>query len=674
MQKTLLSLFLLLATTMATQAGNFDDILALLQSKCLQAVANDPYCGGLDLNGTKQEVYNKLVNVVPNNAAAAAKGYKWIYPGNPYKSFLLLKLNNGIVHQLDGKLDPEEGTALATTLTKAELELLRQWIYFGAPISLSPANKNIINQYYANGGLTRPERPLPPPPGQGFQVHVGPIFLSPSVEKEYTLKQDLDLAGQIEVNRLDLFINSQSHHYILYEYESASQANSAPNGFQEVNLFNTPEGRVLAAWQDPIDIRLPGGTAFYWDQNTVLNHNYHIPNYSNSAILPAEVYINVYTQPMGTAQKQMFGSLELYDPFQLIIPSTGQDITFSDVINNSQQWNLWMATTHTHKYGVDYDLYRRLPNGQKGDQIFEGFLDYSTNTNLGYYQWDEPPVRYYEPPIEIPAGQGMIQEAKFNNNSGSTVFFGLTTNEEMMLSLLQYTKGDPIPFVSLTEIKDYYCLNDAPVTPHIYPANGVLSGPGIQNNTFNPAAAGVGVHEISYTYENVVARHTIQVNAPIEQPSLYLENGNLRTLEGFDNYIWHLNGQLLENETSYTLTQSYGDGEYTVTTRSGGCTATSEPNVVTYTAQANTSAFSAEIYPNPTQTVANLVYYLDQATTTQITLSDLAGNTIRQWTTAPQVGKQVFTLDNSSMKLPSGIYLVRLQAGSQQAVRKLIIP
>jgi len=54
--------------------------------------------------------------------------------------------------------------------------------------------------------------------------------------------------------------------------------------------------------------------------------------------------------------------------------------------------------------------------------------------------------------------------------------------------------------VSLSGLATSYSLVDAPSTLVGGPAGGVFIGPGVTGNTFDPFAAGVGVHSITYTY------------------------------------------------------------------------------------------------------------------------------------------------------------------------------
>lgn len=62
---------------------------------------------------------------------------------------------------------------------------------------------------------------------------------------------------------------------------------------------------------------------------------------------------------------------------------------------------------------------------------------------------------------------------------------------------------NPLPSVGLVLPFTQKCLNDAPVTLTFgSPAGGVYSGDGVTGNQFDPAAAGLGIASINYTYTN----------------------------------------------------------------------------------------------------------------------------------------------------------------------------
>jgi hypothetical protein len=59
-----------------------------------------------------------------------------------------------------------------------------------------------------------------------------------------------------------------------------------------------------------------------------------------------------------------------------------------------------------------------------------------------------------------------------------------------------------------------YCVNSVtPVTLTGFPAGGVFSGPGISGNQFTPSAAGIGLHNVVYTYTDANSCSTSQTQA-----------------------------------------------------------------------------------------------------------------------------------------------------------------
>lgn len=57
----------------------------------------------------------------------------------------------------------------------------------------------------------------------------------------------------------------------------------------------------------------------------------------------------------------------------------------------------------------------------------------------------------------------------------------------------------PLPLVNIANIQPI-CVNAQPVAINVSPAGGILTGPGVNATTFNPATAGVGTHTLTYTY------------------------------------------------------------------------------------------------------------------------------------------------------------------------------
>jgi len=684
--------FCCLAASTYAWSTTFDRVYTIMQNhncqSCHDSASPD---GGLDLSGDINSVYSNLYDAIPENAASANKGERLVYPGDPYRSFLLRKVHNGLVHALDGgELDSDEGQAMppygGVPLDEIETEMIRQWILLGAsgPGDNHPMANNtadLVEEYYLDGGLPQLPRPDAPDPDKGFQIHIGPIFIAGLDEKEFLYKYKPAISEDMEINRLDCIMDNQSHHFIMYEFNNAGQANSADAGLREVSLFggNNPfalSTTLVSSWQDPDDIKLPGGTAYFWDENTVFDLNYHIPNYSGVLTLPSNVYLNVYFQPVGTAIKEMKADLWVYDDFFGFILPPGPS-NFEDDFTASQDISLWYYTPHTHQYGTDYDLYLQDDFGNLGEQIFEGFWDYQgCNCNIGYYAWDHPPIRIYEPYLNIPAGTGITQTASYNNTSSGVVTFGLTTQDEMFLSLVQYTVGDPIPYVMLNADSYDFCANEQYVQLHVMPTTGgELTGTGVVDGYFNPSLAGEGAHTLAYTFEGITSWLDVNVLPAIEEPTaLYNENlDQIGTSEGYDSYQWYMNGELIEGATESTYTPNE-PAVYWVVASLNGCTATSNSvdlSVGIDDMPVNQQLFSAS--PNPYQGQTTISYHVNRTASVQLSVYDVTGKLVHTMVNATQqTGSYNYNFAAKNIGLQAGMYFVQLTINGQTYTHKLL--
>ncbi|MBL4759500.1 MAG: T9SS type A sorting domain-containing protein [Mariprofundaceae bacterium] len=418
-----------------------------------------------------------MVEVTPTTASAADKGYQLIDPGYPHRSFLLKKVNNGLDND-NGIVMPDDGGPMPPygniPLTPSEIDLINVWILFGAPQTGEVVDYQVIQDYHNGMGMVPLARPAAPDSADGFQIHYGPFFLAPGEQVEYFNKHDIQLPDTLEITRLETAINGVSHHFIAWRWGSASDAANTPDGLRVINgfqdalftLYNTP----IAAWQFSYGFDLPEGTAYFWDPSTVLDLDYHVINYDQDSVLKAEVYMNFYVRPRQPETVEMYSDGKIYAnglPFPLSdfnIVNNSQDITFTETFNDpgsSETWNIWMFSSHTHKYGKDFDIYLRNSDGTKGQQVYEGFYNTDYSFDQGYFDYEHPALRYFEPLMPVPAKDGLIHEAVFNNNGSNTVTFGLTTNEEMMVTYTQYTPQPPV--VAIDE--------NAPVESlfHVYP-------------------------------------------------------------------------------------------------------------------------------------------------------------------------------------------------------------
>lgn len=443
------------------------EVYQLFQTKCVQCHDHASPDGNLDLEGTgatlaikSASVMNGLKNKAVTNPAALAKGMKNIYPGRPDRSFLFKKINEAFEPTIPA-LAATEGDEMpgpnygGAPLTELEKELVRQWIVFGAPNTGWPFDKQLVTDFYAGKGLkSYPDGPPPAPAaGTGFQIKMGPFFMKPGGETELYQKYQLDLPDNVEVNRVDVKISNYSHHYIIYNWTDG--ATTIPDGLRTNSFHNNIN--LVAALQEATDLKLPATTAFKWDKNIILDLNTHYINYSLDLVYQAEAYINVYTQPLGTALQEMHATLVPYI-FSNPIPANGVPFSKSAVYNVPGGGNiyLWGLMGHTHKWGKSYQIWQREANGTKGELLYDaacgGGLPGCVSPN---YDYQHIPMRYFSPLRQTNISTGLIHDASWKNESASPVFWGATSDDEMMVMIAFWTQ---FPLTTSTEDIDNQSL------------------------------------------------------------------------------------------------------------------------------------------------------------------------------------------------------------------------
>jgi len=453
-------LLVALIPTIGFAQSTAESVSAIFQANCTTGChsGTNP-SANLDLSGNPTDLVSALVGVDPVNPAAQAKGYKLVDAGYPHTSFLLYKC---ATQDWDGAfgMDVAEGNSMPQNqpaLAKEEIELIRQWIVYGAKPNGTYVDPQTLDDYYNDNGMARIDVPTAPLAGEGFQMHLGPFFLEPGEEVEFYKKEQLIDNSEQNVVKFEGFFNDESHHFLLFELDEQT-ANGEGEGLRPVGIQNAFQNPYMVGWVDPDVLELPAGTAYKIEENSSIDLNYHIINYASNgdSVLAAEVYINYWTDNGSEDLIEM--ESELLINLGIFILNNGQEQAFEDVVQGpvfdfnapaEDSIYVWFLSSHTHKYGIDYDIYKRNPDGSRGDQLYEGFYNTEYTFNQGYYDWEHPGNLYLDEVngdlMPIAVKDGLIQEATFQipgsaNEPAPIITFGLTTEDEMMLSFIQYTR------------------------------------------------------------------------------------------------------------------------------------------------------------------------------------------------------------------------------------------
>ncbi|MGK0364174.1 MAG: hypothetical protein ACI85O_001231 [Saprospiraceae bacterium] len=429
-------------------------VYQMMQEKCVSCHGSSSPEAGLDLLGTGAteiqralSVRNAILNQTPDNDFAAAAGYKLVEPGRVDRSHLFRKINAGLESTI-GLNETEEGTPCpkpgSEALTDVEKEMFRQWILYGVKSTGTQVSEEMITDYYTNGGIQAfPDGPPAAPSAEeGFQVKMGPFFIEPGGEVEYFQKWQLEMGVDKEVYRLDSKIGTYSHHFLVYNFEG-NGANGIPDGYRlDPNHTNVS---LIAAVQEPTDLRLPENTAWKWDNDLLLDLNAHYINYDAANVYKAEAYMNVYTQDDGTAIQEMV--TELIVNSDIYIQNDGDLIVETETVNPNYpagtEIYLWSMTGHTHKYGTSYKTWDRGTGGTEELMYDASCPNGIPGCNSPFYDYQHIPTMYFNEalyPLELTNSTGFRHEARYINDGPSDVWFGPTSDDEMMVMIIMYVE------------------------------------------------------------------------------------------------------------------------------------------------------------------------------------------------------------------------------------------
>ncbi len=216
--------------------------------------------GGLDLR--PGVAYANLVE-----ARSVGSSYPRITPGDNDRSFLWLKLA--------AKTLPDDYTGFGTpmpsgraAISEDELELLRRWIYGGAP----ETGTSLDTEELVDGCLPDPTpltiAPLPPPdPSEGVQLVMPPYLLEASSEHEVCFASYYDFTGEVPDDTLvaggtrfrywssEMRQDPQSHHMLV----SRADATQLDLDDPDWGGWTCKVGDQVGEECDPLDLEACGG-------------------------------------------------------------------------------------------------------------------------------------------------------------------------------------------------------------------------------------------------------------------------------------------------------------------------------------------------------------------------------------------------------------------------------
>jgi hypothetical protein len=416
-----------------TREEEGESSFAIIQTKMLEtncaisgchASTSDPSFQQHGLILTGSAAYDQLINRPPKNANALRDGLLLVKPFKSDQSLLFHKLL-----PLDHHSSTDYGNLMPLglrPLTNGEIEFIRRWIEAGAPFQGDVVDRELLDDTTRLDN-TRFEALAPPPAGQGFQLKLDPFTIDPKFEREFFVYKRLGNIAAAYVNRFEIKMRANSHHFILYDFNNQLPAASRP-AFNTVRDIRSQTGDLiyrnmlpmafhvfLIGSQSPnFSYAFPPGTALYLPPDMAFDMNSHYVNKSFSEIT-GEVNVNLHTIPPAEV-KNVVQAFNLANQ-NLELPANQRTIA-TKTFTMTKKTFVVALTSHTHQLGEKFVI--KISGGARSGEVVY------TNTD-----WHHPPMITFNPPLVLSPGEGLTSEITYRNTSAATVRFGLTSQDEM---------------------------------------------------------------------------------------------------------------------------------------------------------------------------------------------------------------------------------------------------
>lgn len=365
--------------------------------------------------------YQNLVGVDPKNSAAKADGLKRVKAFASLESLLYHKLTFTASHH-SGKQYGNPMPLGGQSLSDGQVEFVRRWIDAGAPKTGSIADAKLLDDKTVSTALFEP---LPvPAAGTGVQMKITPFDIQPKFERELFVRQMVGNTQPIYVNRYEIKMRTGSHHFVAYDFRNkASLPNlndirdlrNPDNSLNLATAFSMSNHVYLAGSQAQYqDYTFPEGMALLLPAGSSLDLNSHYVN-KTDAVTKGEAQINLYTVEKAKVTR-VVQTLDMGNT-SLNIPANKRT-TLTKSFTSDKPIKVLTLTSHMHKLGEKFVI--KIKGGSRDGEVVYTSTD-----------WEHPDIVTFKTPISLQKGEGLVSEITYNNTSDKTVYFGLSSEDEM---------------------------------------------------------------------------------------------------------------------------------------------------------------------------------------------------------------------------------------------------
>lgn len=265
----------------------------------------------------------------------------------------------------------------------------------------------------------------PPPPGQGVQLAVDPFEVAAGAEIQRNYYMKLPSDEDLYVTRLEFAYNKGSHHVNLFKSDTISVPDHYEETFRAVAYESWD--MFAASQRDSLVWQLPDGVAIWLKGQQQLNVQVHYVN-AATQVTPTsrgKVLVNLWTIPKESVTS-LVGAL-FANNIGLALPPYSASRFTKIVAPFPWDVNILMMTGHFHSRGKKFSVWK-----------FWSWEEIYTSE-----EWDEPPVKIYDPPLFIESAERLIYFVDYYNDTPDTIYFGPHVEKEEHANLFVFFYPGP---------------------------------------------------------------------------------------------------------------------------------------------------------------------------------------------------------------------------------------
>jgi Copper type II ascorbate-dependent monooxygenase, C-terminal domain len=253
-------------------------------------------------------------------------------------------------------------------------------------------------------------------------VSIGPITLNPSQETTVCITKRLPTTAALDVTRIQTTLAPGSHHMILYR---SAETTESPTPTPCIPFIGIVQGIVpLFIAESPQSVlNYPPGVAYSLPAMQMYRLEAHYINTTPNPLMgmgSVEIYTNSVPDTITDHANLMFmgnTDISIANGQTCELPCGGAPApTFHAIAAGTKIFGL---TTHEHHLGIDAWITLSTSASDPGTMLYDN------------PDWSNPPLKLFDPPLSVGAGQGLRFNCKYYNDTGQTVTFGESATDEM---------------------------------------------------------------------------------------------------------------------------------------------------------------------------------------------------------------------------------------------------